>query len=183
MGTPQGGGISPLLANLFLHYTFDTWMRRPYPSIPFERYADDVVCHCRTQREAETLKAALDARFGEWHLQLHPQKTQVDYCKDSNRQADYPQIQFTFLGFTFRPQMAKNRHGKIFTNFLPAVSPQALKRMRARIRCLRLRRQVQLSLEEIAWRLNPTLRGWWQYYGDFLQRSCEANSSAISMKG
>jgi hypothetical protein len=91
----------------------------------------------------------------------------VVYCKDSNRQADYPQIQFTFLGFTFRPRMAKNRHGKIFTNFLPAVSPQALKRMRATIRDLRLRRQVQLSLEEIARRLNPTLRGWWQYYGRF----------------
>jgi RNA-directed DNA polymerase len=167
MGTPQGGVISPLLANLFLHYTFDTWMRRSYPSIPFERYADDVVCHCRTQREAETLKAALEARFGECHLRLHPQKTQVAYCKDSNRQADYPQIQFTFLGFTFRPRMAKNRHGKIFTNFLPAVSPQALKRMRATIRDLRLRRHVQLSLEEIARRLNPTLRGWWQYYGRF----------------
>jgi group II intron reverse transcriptase/maturase len=167
MGTPQGGVISPLLANLFLHYAFDAWMRRTYPSIPFERYADDVVCHCRTQQEAETLKAALEARFGDCHLRLHPQKTQVVYCKDSNWQADYPQIQFTFLGFTFRPRMAKNRHGKLFTSFLPAVSPQALKRMRARIRCLRLRRQVQLSLEEIARRANPTLRGWWQYYGRF----------------
>jgi RNA-directed DNA polymerase len=167
MGTPQGGVISPLLANLFLHYAFDTWMRRTYPSIPFERYADDAICHCRTQQEAEQLKAALEARFTFCQLQLHPQKTQVVYCKDSSRRAVYPQIQFTFLGFTFRPRMAKNRYGEVFTSFLPAVSPQALKRMRGKIRGWRLRRQASLSLERIAHRLNPILRGWWQYYGRF----------------
>jgi len=166
-GTPQGGVISPLLANLFLHYAFDVWMRRNYPSIPFERYADDAICHCRTQREAEELKAALEVRCAQCHLQLHPQKTQIVYCKDSNRRADHPLIQFTFLGFAFRPRKAKNRWGKIFTSFQPAVSPQALKRMRARIRGWRLRQHAPLSLEDVARSLNPVLRGWWQYYGRF----------------
>lgn len=166
-GTPQGGVVSPLLANLFLHYAFDKWMRRVYPDIPFERYADDVICHCRTWRGAEELKSALAQRFTECHLTLHPEKTQVVYCKDSNRRGLYPQIQFTFLGFTFRPRMAKNRWGKIFTCFLPAVSPQALKRMRARIRGWRLPRHAPLSLADIARSLNPILRGWWHYYGRF----------------
>jgi RNA-directed DNA polymerase len=167
MGTPQGGVISPLLANLFLHYAFDSWMRRTYPSIPFERYADDAICHCRTQQEAEKLRLALEARLADCHLRLHPLKTQVVYCKDSNRRANYPRLQFTFLGFTFRPRMAKNRWGKLFTNFLPAVSPQALKRMRERIRGWRLRQHAPLSLADIARSLNPILRGWWQYYGRF----------------
>jgi len=166
-GTPQGGVISPLLANLFLHYTFDAWMRRNYPSVPFERYADDVICHCHSRAEAERLLEALQERFAFCGLQLHPQKTQVVYCKDSSRRGQFPQIQFTFLGYCFRPRMARNRHGEIFTSFLPAVSPRALKRMRERIRQMHLRRQMFLPLEEIARRLNPILRGWIQYYGKF----------------
>lgn len=122
-GTPQGGVVSPLLANLFLHYAFDAWMRRTFPRIPFERYADDAICHCRTRQEAEHLKAVLEKRLADCHLTLHPQKTQVVYCKDSNRRGTHPQIHFTFLGFTFRPRMAKNRWGKLFTCFPPAVSP------------------------------------------------------------
>ena len=166
-GTPQGGVVSPVLANLFLHYAFDVWMRRTFPHIPFERYADDAICHCRNRWEAEELKTALERRFAECHLTLHPEKTKVVYCADSNRQASYPQIQFTFLGFSFRPRVAKNRWGRIFTCFLPAVSPQALLRMRDRIREWRLPRHAPLSLEEIAHRLNPVLRGWNQYYGRF----------------
>ena len=166
-GTPQGGVISPLLANLFLHYTFDHWMRGSYPRIPFERYADDVICHCHSRAEAERLMDALRERLASCGLQLHPQKTQVVYCKDSSRRGQFSQIQFTFLGFCFRPRMARNRYGEIFTSFLPAVSPQALKRMRERIRRMHLRRRMFLSLEEIARRLNPILRGWIQYYGRF----------------
>lgn len=166
-GTPQGGVVSPILANLFLHYAFDLWMRRTYPHIPFERYADDAICHCRTRQEAEELKTALEHRFAECQLTLHPEKTKVVYCSDSNRRASYPQIQFTFLGFSFRPRMAKNRWGRIFTCFLPAVSPQALKRMRDRIREWRLPQHAPLSLEEIAHSLNPVLRGWDHYYGRF----------------
>ncbi len=166
-GTPQGGVVSPLLANLFLHYAFDVWMRRYYPSIPFERYADDVICHCRTRWEAERLKAALERRFTQCHLMLHPQKTKLVYCKDSNRRGIFPHIQFTFLGFAFRPRMAKNRWGKLFTSFLPAVSPQALKRMRERIRDWRLPQHAPLPLVDIARTLDPVLQGWWQYYGRF----------------
>jgi RNA-directed DNA polymerase len=166
-GTPQGGVVSPLLANLFLHYAFDVWMRRLFPHIPFERYADDAICHCRTRQEAEHLKAMLEERFADCHLELHPAKTQVVYCKDSNRRASYPRIQFTFLGFAFRPRMAKNYRGKLFTNFLPAVSPQALRRMRDRIRGWRLSHHAPLPLADVARMLNPVLRGWWQYYGRF----------------
>ncbi|TGN37623.1 group II intron reverse transcriptase/maturase [Paracoccus liaowanqingii] len=166
-GTPQGGVVSPLLANLFLHYAFDTWMRRDNPAIPFERYADDVICHCRSRQEAEGLKAALEQRLADCHLTLHPEKTCVVYCKDSNRRGSHPLIQFTFLGFAFRPRMAKNRWGRIFTCFLPAVSPQALKRMRDRIRSWRLPQHAPLPLVDIARMINPVLDGWWRYYGRF----------------
>ncbi len=166
-GTPQGGVASPLLANLFLHYAFDAWMQRNYPQIAFERYADDALCHCRTRWQAERLKQALEQRFAECHLALHPKKTRVVYCKDSNRRGHHLHIQFTFLGFCFRPRLAKNRWGKLFTCFLPAVSPEALKRMRVRIRSWRLPRHAPLALEDIARSLNPILRGWWQYYGRF----------------
>lgn len=166
-GTPQGGVISPLLANLFLHYAFDTWMHRTYPATPFERYADDVICHCRTRQDAEQLKATLEQRLAECRLTLHPEKTRVVYCKDSNRRGSYPHIQFTFLGFAFRPRVARSRYGRQFTGFLPAVSPQALKRMRERIRSWRVPRHAPLSLEEIAHSLNPVLEGWWRYYGRF----------------
>jgi RNA-directed DNA polymerase len=124
-------------------------------------------CHCHSRAEAERLLEALQERFAFCGLQLHPQKTQVVYCKDSSRRGHFPQIQFTFLGYCFRPRMARNRHGEIFTSFLPAVSPQALKRMREKIRQMHLRRQMFLPLEEIARRLNPILRGWIQYYGKF----------------
>jgi hypothetical protein len=135
---------SPLLANLFLHYTFDLWMRRSSPRVTFERYADDVICHCYSRAEAERLLAALRERFASCGLQLHPEKTQVVYCKDSSRRGQFPQIQLTFLGYCFRPRMARNRHGEIFTSFLPAVSPHAMKRMRKGIRQLHLRKLVFL---------------------------------------
>ena len=156
-----------LLANLFLHYTRDVWLQRRWPQVKFERYADDAVCHCRTWEAAEHLKAALQERLAECGLTLHPEKTKIVYCKDSNRRAHYPIVQFTFLGFAFRPRMARNRWGKLFTNFLPAASPQALKRMRERIRSWRLAQHAPLPLEDIARSLNPVLRAWWQYYGRF----------------
>jgi RNA-directed DNA polymerase len=166
-GTPQGGVISPLLANLFLHYAFDAWMRRNYPAIAFERYADDVICHCHSEKEARRLLEALQERFASCGLQLHPQKTRVVYCRDSNRRAEFSAVQFTFLGFSFRPRMARNARGVIFTNFLPAVSPQALLRMRARIRSIGLPSLVHFSIEKVAKIVNPVLRGWIQYYGRF----------------
>ena len=166
-GTPQGGVISPLLANLFLHYAFDRWMRRSHPAVPFERYADDVICHCRSQSEAKRLMEAVRTRFESCGLQLHPEKTHVVYCRDSNRKASFTDVQFTFLGFAFRPRVARNHRGTIFTGFSPAVGPQALKRMRGRIRAIGLPSLVHLSIEDIAKVLNPVLRGWIQYYGRF----------------
>ena len=166
-GTPQGGVISPLLANLFLHYGFDKWMRRRFSSIPFVRYADDAICHCRTRQEAERLKEELERRFADCKLTLHPEKTKVVYCKDDKRKGSFEQIHFTFLGFTFRPRQARSKRGATFTSFLPAVSPDALKRMRARIREWSIPKFAMLPLEDLARMLNPVLKGWWQYYGKF----------------
>ena len=167
VGTPQGGVISPLLANLFLHYAFDRWMRRHHPHVQFERYADDAVCHCMTRRGAERLKEQLAERFKACALTLHPEKTRVVYCKDSRRRAAFPAIQFTFLGFCFRPRVAVDRQGEVFTSFLPAVSPKALKAMRDRIRSWRLGDHALLSMEDVARFINPILKGRWQYYGRF----------------
>jgi RNA-directed DNA polymerase len=167
-GTPQGGVVSPILANLFLHYTFDLWMKRTYPDLLWCRYADDGLVHCRTEREAEALKAALQARLAECHLELHPIKTRIVYCKDRNRKAVYPNVTFDFLGYCFRPRLVKNAwNHQLFWGFNPAASPAALKEIRSTIRDLRFRRQTQLSLVDIAHRLNPLLRGWIEYYGRY----------------
>src|SRR5215813_10867819 len=160
-GTPQGGVISPILANLFMHYTFDLWMVRTFPELPWCRYADDGLVHCRVEHEAERVKAALQARLTECHLEMHPTKTRIVYCKDGKRKGEYPNIKFDFLGYCFRPRRARNsRDHSLFCRFTPAVSPSALKSMRVRIRELRFRRRTELSLAEIAHRINPLLRGW-----------------------
>ena len=133
-GTPQGGVISPLLANLFLHYAFDQWMARNHPTIPFERYADDVICHCRSLAEAQSLQAELQERLAVCQLQMHPDKTCVVYCADANRRGTYSQRKFDFLGYTFKPRQAMNRQGQLFTSFSPAVGDSAGKAMRHEIR-------------------------------------------------
>jgi len=166
-GTPQGGVISPLLMNLFLHYTFDHWMEKTHPHKPFARYADDAVVHCRERAEAEQLLEEISNRLQACLLTMHPDKSKVIYCKDSNRRDDYEQTQFTFLGFTFRPRAANSRAGKRFTSFLPAVSSEAMKRMRQTIKGWRLHRQTFATLEHLAHQYNATLRGWWNYYGSF----------------
>jgi RNA-directed DNA polymerase len=166
-GTAQGSVVSPVLANLFLHYAFDLWMQREYPDIPFERYADDAICHCRSEAQAQDLRRALEKRFAECRLQLHPQKTKVIYCKDANRPVAYPAISFDFLGFTFRPRSARNRDGRHFVSFLPAVSKQATKRLRQRVRRWRLHMRNDLDLETVAASVRPALSGWVRYYGRF----------------
>jgi RNA-directed DNA polymerase len=167
-GTPQGGVISPILSNLFLHYTFDLWMRRAYPDLPWCRYADDGLVHCRTEQEAEAVRAELQARREECHLQMHPTKTKIVYCRDARRRASYPNVKFDFLGYEFRPRRVSNpQNGRTFCGFTPAVSPSALKAMRETIRDLDIRRQTQLALADIADRLNPLLRGWIEYYGRY----------------
>jgi len=166
-GTPQGGVISPLLSNLFLHYVFDLWMKRNRPQNPWARYADDGVAHCRTKGEAEELLKQLHRRFRECGLELHPDKTRIVYCKDDDRRGDYPETKFDFLGYTFRPRRSKNRYGKFFVNFTPGVSNKACKAMRQTIRQWRLQLKPDKKLEDISHMFNPVLRGWINYYGRF----------------
>jgi RNA-directed DNA polymerase len=166
-GTPQGGVISPVLANLFLHYAFDKWMDRNHPDKPFARYADDAVTHCRSKEDAEKLRDSLDKRFKECGLELHPTKTRIVYCKDDDRRGNYPDTTFDFLGYTFRPRRSKNRHGKYFINFTPAVSNKAKKSMQQTIHDWRMHLKPDKTLEDLSHMFNPVLRGWVNYYGRF----------------
>jgi RNA-directed DNA polymerase len=166
-GTPQGGVISPLLANLFLHYAFDEWMRRKYPHVVFGRYADDIIVHCKTETQARWIKAVIKKRLTECVLELHPAKTKIVYCKDSNRQGSYENEKFDFLGYTFRSRLSKDRWGRYFVNFSPAVSDAAAKSIRAVMRCWRLHRMSDKSIVDLSRIFNPVLRGWINYYSQF----------------
>lgn len=167
-GTPQGGVISPVLSNLFLHYVFDIWMKRNHPRLPWCRYADDGLVHCNTEAEAIMLETALNARFAECGLTLHPQKTKIVYCKDGKRTKRYKQESFDFLGYTFRARKCWNsKAGKTFTNFTPAVSNSSLKAMRKKIKERRWQKRTEMSLSDIANKLNPVIRGWINYYGRY----------------
>jgi len=166
-GTPQGGVISPLLANLYLHYAFDVWMQRNHPAISFERYADDIVCHCRNREEGDTLLEELKVRLNECKLELHPIKTQLVYCKDGKRNEKFSLTRFDFLGFSFHARTIQDRHGKLFTGFNPSVSRKSLKRMNLAIKSLNINRSTTLTLPMLAARLNPMVRGWITYYGAF----------------
>ena len=167
-GTPQGGVVSPLLANLFLHYAFDLWMQRAFPGIQFERYADDILVHCKSEQQGQEVLDAIRGRFGQCGLELHPEKTRIVYCKDDDRPGDYENITFDFLGYTFQPRRAKNRWGKYFVSFLPAISTKAAKAIRKTIRDWRMAStRNNQRLEELARLVNPVVRGWMNYYGRF----------------
>lgn len=167
VGTPQGGVASPLAANLFLHYVFDVWMTKNFPSNPFERYADDAIVHCRSRKEAEDLLLAIKERFEDCKLELHPQKTKIVYCKDATRTEDFPVCEFDFLSYTFRARSSRNRYGKLSMNFLPAISSKAKKKVFAEIRGWQLPRVTNVKIEFLSKRINPVLRGWQNYYGKF----------------
>jgi group II intron reverse transcriptase/maturase len=167
-GSPQGSSISPLLANLFMHYAFDRWMAGTFPAVPFERYCDDVVVHCRTEAEAHRVRLAIGNRLAEGGgLQLHPDKTRIVYCKDGKRRGSYEHTAFTFLGYTFRSRKVRLTSGEYFFGFNPAVSDEAAKRIRAQIRSWRLHRRTGSTLQDLAHEINPVVRGWINYYGRF----------------
>jgi len=166
-GTPQGSAISPVLANLFLHYAFDAWMARNFPDVPFERFADDAVVHCTSQQHAEQVRAAIEDRMVEVGLRLHPDKTRIVYCQDANRRDAAEHTSFTFLGYTFRARRAHTKNGVVFTSFLPAVSKDALKKMGQEVRRWRVHRRTDLDFAGLARMINPVVRGWMNYYGAF----------------
>jgi RNA-directed DNA polymerase len=166
-GTPQGSAVSPVLANLFLHYAFDAWMARDFPNIAFERYVDDAVVHCISERQAHMVLQAIKERMAQVGLTLHPDKTRIVYCQDEKRRGSYEHTSFTFLGFTFRARGARSKNGKMFTSFLPAISKDALKKVNAQVRSWRLHRRTNLSEADLARVINPIVRGWMNYYGAF----------------
>lgn len=166
-GTPQGGVVSPLLANLFLHYAFDVWVTKHLYGVKFCRYADDGVVHCKSREQAEYALNKIGERFRECGLELHPDKTKIVYCKDVKRKQFFPNVQFTFLGYTFCPRKAKDKYGRVYVIFAPAVSRDALREMRQTIRGWHLQLKCDKELSDLSAMFNSTLRGWYGYYGQF----------------
>jgi group II intron reverse transcriptase/maturase len=167
-GTPQGGVISPLLANMFLDEAFDQWMLERFPELAFERYADDVIVHCYTKKQAEYALKCIRSRLAQYRLELHPEKTKIVYCKDVRRKDDHDHTLFTFLGYEFRPRLCRvGATGNMFVGFTPAVSSKAKKSMSQAIREWRLTSHTPLTLAEIAERINPVVRGWMNYFGAY----------------
>ena len=166
-GTPQGSSVSPVLANLFLHYAFDAWMAREFPGVRFERYVDDAVVHCVSEAQARKVLAALQERMAQVGLTLHPDKTRIVYCKDGRRRGSGEHTSFTFLGYTFRARGVRTKTGRMMTGFNPAISKDALNRISAQVRSWRLHRRTGLSEADLARWINPIVRGWMNYYGAF----------------
>jgi len=167
-GTPQGGVISPLLANLFLHYALDRWVEEHFPSLPFERYADDIIIHCYTEKQARYVLHQVQERLEECGLSLNERKTRIVYCKDSNRKGPAKDKKFDFLGFEFRPRLVRNsKDGHFFVSFSPAISPKSAKSIRRQIRSWKMTKRTPMTLKDIALAINPAIRGWFSYYGSF----------------
>jgi len=166
-GSPQGSAISPLLANIFLHYALDLWLAREYPAVPFERYADDVILHCKSKQQAQSVLDAIARRLAQVGLELNPDKTRIVYCKDANRSGSHEHERFDFLGYTFRPRMARSRSGGFFVSFCPAVADDAVKEIGRTIKRWRLHLRSGLTLSDLARAVNPIVRGWINYYGRF----------------
>jgi len=166
-GTPQGGVISPILANLFLHYAFDAWVKREMSTIPFCRYADDGLLHCHSQEEAELVFKKITERFQQCGLEIHPDKSGIIYCKDRNRTGTYERVSFDFLGYTFRPRRCVDKKGVVHPNFLPAISNVSKKAMNREMRSWHIQLKNDQSLSELSSMFNAKIRGWHNYYGRF----------------
>lgn len=182
-GVPQGSVIGPILANLYLHYCMDIWLVRKHPNCPFERYADDAIIHCSTEKEGMDVMKALEERLQQCGLQLHPLKTKLVYCRDSNRKWTYPNVTFDFLGYTFMPREAQNSIRKeTFTNWLPAVSKKAMKSMNEKMQEWSILQQTGNTIQEIALKINPVLRGWINYYGKFYKTKLRDFMHMVNVK-
>jgi RNA-directed DNA polymerase len=182
-GTPQGGVISPLLSNLFLHYVNDVWMCKNYPKNAWCRYADDQIIHCQTEKEAKEILERLNVRFKECKLELHEEKTKIVYCKDSDRKARHEQTKFVFLGYEFRSRVVRNvKKNKIFNSFTPAVSKEACQNMRKRIRGNGVMKRTEVQMSDIAEIFNPILRGWINYYGRYHKRELNKVLNYFNLK-
>ena len=168
IGTPQGGVISPLLANIYLHFTFDKWMQDNYPHVHFERYADDIVVHCRSNKQLEMIKNKLEKRFSVCKLSLNPEKTKIVYCKDGKRQEPWETTSFDFLGYTFRSRLVRDKEKAFFVSFTPAISAKAAKNIRHTVKQKwKLKMRTDLDLHGLARLYNPAIQGWINYYGRF----------------
>lgn len=174
-GTPQGGVISPLLANLYLHYAFDKWLRLHYPRLPFVRYADDIIIHCNTEEKAKEVLKVVQERIEDCDLSLHPTKTKVVYCKDYRRKLKKEEVQFDFLGFSFRPVSKKSsrEHESMFLGFGPTLSKSSYQRIVKEIRATRFHKWTNATIYDIAKELNPKIRGWMHYYEKFSKWSLQ----------
>lgn len=166
-GTPQGGVVSPLLANIFMHYAFDKWIKRHFPEVKFERFADDILAHCSSLKQAERVLEEIRIRLKECGLELHPEKTKIVYCKDVDRKGSYEHERFDFLGYTFRPRLSRNKMGKFFVNFTPAVSQQAANRIRKEIRSWKIHLRSDKNIDDLARMFNAYVQGWVNYYGRY----------------
>ena len=170
-GTPQGGVISPLLANIFLHHVFDEWMKVSQRGVPFVRYADDIIVHCRSEAQAQGILKLIGRRLTRCKLQLHPDKTKIVYCKDTKRPGSYRHESFDFLGYGFRPRLCKGR--SYFVGFTPGASKSAVKAMSAKVRSWKLQLWSSSSLSDIAKKINPVVRGWLNYYGKYYRTALD----------
>jgi len=168
-GTPQGGVISPLLANIFLHFVFDKWMEENFSSNPFERYADDIIIHAKNEPEARHLLKSLKIRFEQCKLELHPEKTKLVYCnrKGRRKRKEAKERQFDFLGYTFRSRSVMTKEGKIIFGFSPSISNKSTKRIAEEGRRLRFHRWTHLDIVGLSKALRSKIIGWLNYFGKF----------------
>ncbi|WP_326909793.1 group II intron reverse transcriptase/maturase [Sedimentibacter sp. MB31-C6] len=181
-GTPQGGVISPILANLFMHYAFDVWLTRNYKDAPFERYADDAIIHCRNEKVAQEILSALNIRLNECKLELHPLKTKIVYCKDKDRKLEYLNTEFDFLGYTFRRIFIKDRTGRLHFNFLPQVSRKSAKSFRDKIKEKNIHSMSGSKIEKVAEILNPMIRGWLNYFSKYNKSAVKYTMDCINRR-
>ena len=181
-GTPQGGVISPLLANLFLHYVFDRWLSKHHPNVPFERYADDLIVHCETESEARQILEQIQQRLLECHLKVHPEKTKLVYCRDYRRQErNHKNIKFDFLGVTFCPRCVTSKiNGKAVVRFWPSASKKSKKRLRDKIKAIINAKHLLMEVDLLAYKINPIIKGWLNYFARYYGSVAEWQHSCAS---